>query len=159
MKSCMGEFSRVHVATHGYSLNFGVRRRPEFMADSVALDRSLAGSGLALSGANLGYLESEGEDGLLSAREICLMDLSGVDFVVMSACRTALGDISDEGAAGLVRALKMAGVKTIIATLWEVDDLSTMAFMRAFYDALGRERANTRPTAKRSEGSGKRSAR
>lgn len=136
LKALMPGYDIVHIATHGYSLNFGVRRRPEFMADSVAVDRSLAGSGLALSGANRGYSAARGEDGLLSAREICDMDLSGVDFVVLSACRTALGDVSDEGAAGLVRGLKMAGVRTIVASLWEVDDMSTMLFMQALHREL-----------------------
>lgn len=136
LKSIMRDYDLVHIATHGYSLDFGMRKRPEFLADSTAIDCSLSCSGLALSGANAGYDPVCGEDGLLSAREICEMDLGKVDFVVMSACRTALGNVSDEGAAGLVRALKMAGVRSIIATLWEVDDMSTMLFMQAFHKAL-----------------------
>jgi len=136
LKDIMPAYDVVHIATHGYSLSFGLRRRPEFLADSVAIDRSLLASGLALSGANAGYSAANGEDGLLSAREICDMNLSGVDFVVLSACRTALGDVSDEGAAGLVRGLKMAGAKCVMASLWEVDDMSTMLFMQAFYNAI-----------------------
>ncbi|MDE6487630.1 MAG: CHAT domain-containing protein [Muribaculaceae bacterium] len=137
LKAIMPAYDIVHIATHGYSLSFGMRRRPEFMADSVAVDRSLLLSGLALSGANAGYDPVRGEDGLLSAREICDLDLGGVDFVILSACRTAVGDISDEGAAGLVRGLKMAGVRSVMATLWEVDDMSAMLFMQAFHRALG----------------------
>ncbi len=140
LKAIMPGYDIVHIATHGYSLGFGVKRRPEFMADSVAVDRSLSASGLALSGANAGYDPASGEDGLLSAREICGMDLSGVDFVVLSACRTAMGDVNDEGPAGLVRALKMAGVRSVIATLWEVDDMSTMLFMQAFHKAMAEGR-------------------
>lgn len=136
LKDIMPAYDVVHIATHGYSLSFGMRRRPEFMADSVAVDRSLLLSGLALSGANAGYDAACGEDGLLSAREICDLDLGSVDFVILSACRTAVGDISDEGAAGLVRGLKTAGVRSVMATLWEVDDMSTMLFMQAFHRAL-----------------------
>lgn len=142
LKALMPGYDIVHIATHGYSLSFGLRRRPEFLADSVAVDRSLLASGIALTGANAGYTSLSGEDGLLSAREICDMDLSGVDFVILSACRTAVGDISDEGAAGLVRGLKNAGVRSVLASLWEVDDMSTMLFMQAFHEAL-RDGADT----------------
>lgn len=136
VKEILPGYDIVHIATHGYSLNFGLRRRPQFLADSVAIDRSLLGSGLALTGANTSADSDNREDALLSAREICDLDLSGVDFVVLSACQTAKGDVSDEGAAGLVRGLKNAGVKTVMATLWCVDDRSTMLFMQEFYRLL-----------------------
>lgn len=136
LKKRLPEFDLVHIATHGYSLNMGIRRRPEFMVDSVAYDLSLNASGLALSGANLFPEDINLEDGLLSAREICDLDLSGVDFVVLSACQSAQGDLTDEGPAGLVRGLKNAGVKTVMATLWSVDDKSTMLFMQEFYRLL-----------------------
>ncbi len=136
IKEILPRYDIVHIATHGYSLNFGLRRRPQFLADSIAIDRSLLGAGLALTGANTSADSNNREDALLSAREICDLDLSDVDFVVLSACQTAKGDISDEGAAGLVRGLKNAGVKTIMATLWCVDDRSTMLFMQEFYRLL-----------------------
>lgn len=136
LKRQMGDYGMVHIATHGYALNMGVRRRPELSADSMAHDVSLSASGLALTGANITPSLNGGEDGLLSARELCDMDLSGVDFVVLSACQTAQGDIVDEGAAGLVRGLKNAGVSTILATLWAVDDTSTMLFMQEFHRLL-----------------------
>lgn len=136
IKAILPEYDIIHIATHGYSLNFGLRRRPHFLADSIAIDRSLLGAGLALTGANIQADTGNREDALLSAREICDLDLSGVDFVVLSACQTAKGDVSDEGAAGLVRGLKNAGVKTVMATLWCVDDRSTMLFMQEFYRLL-----------------------
>lgn len=136
VKKILPGYDIVHIATHGYSLNFGLRRRPQFLADSVAIDRSLLGAGLALTGANTSAGSDNREDALLSAREICDLDLSGVDFVVLSACQTAKGDVSDEGAAGLVRGLKNAGVKTVMASLWCVDDRSTMLFMQEFYRLL-----------------------
>lgn len=150
MKEVLPYYDMVHIATHGYSLTFGMRSRPEYLSDGVAIDKSLMGSGLALTGANSG-IGSEGEDNILSAGEICEMDLSGVDFVVLSACQTAKGDISDEGAAGLVRGLKNAGAGTILATLWEVDDYSTMLFMQAFYKALreGKNRHEALAAARR----------
>ncbi|MDE5975193.1 MAG: CHAT domain-containing protein [Muribaculaceae bacterium] len=136
LKRMMPEFKTLHIATHGYSLNLGIRKRPEYLADSLAYDSSLQACALALTGANHLFETGQREDGLLSAREICDLDLSNVDFVILSACQTAQGNVTDEGAAGLVRGLKNAGVKTVMATLWPVDDRSTMIFMNKFYNLL-----------------------
>ncbi len=136
LKKMLPKFDVIHLSTHGYSLNLGIRRPPEFMTDSLGYDQSLNASGLALSGANVLSKFPDREDGLLSAREICDLDLSNVDFVVLSACQTAQGDLTDEGASGLVRGLKNAGVNTVMATLWSVDDKSTMLFMKEFYRLL-----------------------
>jgi CHAT domain-containing protein len=137
IKELLPQFNIVHVATHGYCLDLGIRKQPEYLADSIPYDKSLIASGLVLSGANKAITRTFGEDEILSARELCDLDLSDVDFVVLSACETAKGDISDEGAAGIVRGLKNAGVKTILASLWSVDDKSTALFMQEFYKRLG----------------------
>lgn len=145
-----GEFKKrapklrlLHLATHGYTLDSGMGEPPRFVADTIAIDMSLEYSGLALTGANKAGLNAGyGEDGILSAREIAGMDLSGVEMAVLSACQTARGEITDEGVSGLVRALKMAGVGTVVASLWEVDDMATRLFMESFYEGLseGKER-------------------
>ena len=58
----------------------------------------------------------------------------GIDLLVLSACRTAVGDRESElGFAGL--AVK-TGVKTTIASLWSVNDTATMSLMSKFYDGL-----------------------
>ena len=61
------------------------------------------------------------------------MDLSGTDLVVLSACKTGLGDISTEGFLGVEHAFKRAGVNSILMTLWKVDDLATRLIMEEFY--------------------------
>ena len=137
LKTMMPEFDLVHIATHGYALDLGIRKRPVMLNDSIAIDQSLNAAGLALTGANVACRYPDREDGLLSAREICDLDLRNVDFVILSACQTAQGDLTDEGAAGLVRGLKNAGVRTVMATLWSVDDRSTMMFMQELYRLLG----------------------
>lgn len=126
--------SLIHLATHGYTINSGIGEPPRFIADTIAIDMSLLLSGIALSGANYaGTTDNIAEDGILSAREIATLDLKGVDMVVLSACQTGRGNITDEGVSGLIRALKMAGVRTIVASLWEVDDNATRLFMQNFY--------------------------
>ena len=131
-----GRDQLLHIASHGYSLQVDVPRQHLFSRDEQREDRSLLASGLALTGANNAHLDSLREDGILSARELCDLDLSPFRLVVLSACQSALGEASDEGPAGLVRGLKKAGAGTVIATLWEVSDQSTALFMQHFYDAL-----------------------
>ncbi|MDJ1177678.1 CHAT domain-containing protein [Roseofilum sp. BLCC_M91] len=60
-----------------------------------------------------------------------------VELLVLSACQTAIGDLDAElGFAGLA---VRAGVKSSVASLWKVDDLSTVALMTAFYEYLQTE--------------------
>lgn len=135
LKQNMGNYSVVHLATHGYSAAVNVGRTPFVMRDSLVADYSLLASGVVLAGANIAGDNTNVEDGLLSSREICELNLSNVELVILSACQTAQGVVSDEGPAGVVRGLKKAGAKTIIATLWPVNDNATMIFMNAFYNA------------------------
>lgn len=152
-----GQEQFLHIASHGYSLQVDVPRQHLFSRDEQREDRSLLACGLALTGANNAHLDPRREDGILSARELCDLDLSPFRLVVLSACQSALGEASDEGPAGLVRGLKKAGAGTVIATLWEVSDQSTALFMQHFYDALrrqpeaARKGANAARTARQSQ--------
>lgn len=135
LKEEFGRFNLVHLSTHGYSLDVAVSNPDEIASDSITIDNSLLGSGFALSGANISYRYPYRDDGLLTAREICELNLQNVDFVVASACQSAQGKVSDEGPAGILRSLKLAGVKCVLATLWPVDDTATTIFMEFFYEA------------------------
>lgn len=137
LKQQLGHNRMAHIATHGYAISSGMADRPYFLSDSVAVDLSMLRSGIALTGANtMAAAAPYRDDGVLSAREICELNLDSLDFVVLSACQTALGSVNDEGPAGLVRALKMAGAGTVMASLWAVNDRSTALLMTEFYRAL-----------------------
>lgn len=76
-------------------------------------------------------------DGILSARELGALDLSGCRLFTMSACQTALGHITSEGVFGLQRGLKNAGVGAMLLSLWSVHSGATSRLMQNFYTLLG----------------------
>ena len=82
-----------------------------------------------------------GEDGRLEVHEILNLRLAA-DLVTLSACETALGSgyqgttpIGDDFV-GLTRAFLHAGSGGVVASLWEVDDESTLDLMQRFYTQL-----------------------
>jgi CHAT domain-containing protein/tetratricopeptide (TPR) repeat protein len=77
-----------------------------------------------------------GEDGFLQAREIYNLELNA-DLVVLSACQTAGGKMEKgEGIQGLSRAFFCSGSRSVVASLWNVNDESTSYFMKTFYGFL-----------------------
>ncbi|MBK7366966.1 MAG: CHAT domain-containing protein [Candidatus Eisenbacteria bacterium] len=77
---------------------------------------------------------------VLTAEEVGSLDLSRADIVVLSGCETGAGLVeSREGLLGLRRAFSVAGVGSMLVSLWPVQDVSTEAFMRGLYaDRPGR---------------------
>ncbi len=130
----------LHVATHGFYFPPTKTKPNNFINDdkNVPRDFPLLRSGLVLSGVNNYWgkdtlLENQ-EDGIVTAQEISNLNLLNTDLVVLSACQTALGDINgSEGVYGLQRAFKMAGVKKLLMSLWEVPDAETAELMQLFY--------------------------
>ena len=133
----------LHMATHGFYLPYSFAERTNLGIDHekliAATPNALVRSGLILSSGGRAWkgesIPQGVEAGILQADEIAGINLSGTSLLVLSACETALGDISSDGVYGLQRAFKMAGVETIIMSLWEVDDRVTSLFMSYFYEA------------------------
>src|SRR5262249_26792952 len=125
----------VHVATHGYFLDQGCPSRldPAGGAKPAAAlgDNPLRLSGLALTGANHRETSTgEREDGMLSAEEIASLDLSGVEWAVLSGCGTGEGEVlAGEGVLGLRRAFQIAGAGSLIMSLWPEEDEATRCWM------------------------------
>lgn len=116
-KQRAGDYRVLHLATHGY-----------FNKINPLL------SGLELE-------PSAGQDGRLEVHEILNLRLDA-DLVSLSACETALGsgyfaDVpAGDDFVSLTRAFLFAGSDSVLASLWEVNDRSTLRLMREFYEKL-----------------------
>lgn len=127
----------VHISTHGYfagRMDSGTDLKP------ATTDYSMSKSGLIFTGASNALTDREFNtnmfDGVLSASEVAKFDMRGTNLVTLSACQTALGDITADGIFGMQRALKMAGVKGLMVSLWSVGDLSSYKLFSYFYEEL-----------------------
>lgn len=138
----------LHIATHGFFWQYEEATRKDYFMASFMTNNSssryvssMERAGLLFAGANVAMtghrneLPSNVEDGVLSAQEISTMDLYGTDLVVLSACETGQGDLKGDGVYGLQRAFKLAGVQTIIMSLWKVNDAATQMLMTEFYSS------------------------
>ncbi len=152
----------LHLATHGFFLGEGCSPSREggrgiggFASEEasaalsvqdaravppVADERNpLLLSGLVLAGANRRHAidpREGGEDGVLTAEEVAALDLRGVEWAVVSACATGVGEVrTGEGVFGLRRAFQVAGARTLVMSLWSVGDESTREWMKALYEA------------------------
>ncbi len=137
LRNLMGKYHLVLISTHGYfaeAATLGTDIRP------ASTDTQLSQSCLFLAGAEANMRNRKFDlsmpDGILSARELAAMDLSDVDLVSLSACQSGLGFVTVDGIFGLQRGLKTAGVKAVIASLWEVDDQATITLMTNLYRNL-----------------------
>ncbi len=137
VRRLMGQYNIVHIATHGYfpaEDNLGTDMKP--MLSDVQLSNNCIFLAAAESNINNESFDPSGLDGILSARELSGMDLNNVSLAVLSACRSGLGYVTEDGVYGLQRGLKSAGVGAIIVSLWDVDDMATSVFFQKFYHNL-----------------------
>ncbi|MEZ6126034.1 MAG: CHAT domain-containing protein [Planctomycetaceae bacterium] len=132
------------VSTHGFALPPPTSNETE-TGSINGTDNPLLRCGLALAGANQSKSISEAtDDGLLTGEEIVIQDLRGTRLVVLSACETGLGDIqSGEGVSGLRQAFELAGAESVIASLWQIDDMETAVIVKQFFQQLAAGRSRS----------------
>jgi CHAT domain-containing protein/Tfp pilus assembly protein PilF len=127
----LANYRILHFATHGLLDS----SHPEF-------------SGLVFS---LYDKNGQPKDGFLQLNQIYNLNLNS-DLVVLSACQTALGkDVRGEGLIGLTRGFMYAGAKSVVASLWKVDDAATAEFMRRFYQNLLQKKLPTASALKQTQ--------
>ena len=156
----------LHIATHGFfwsnadaqSSDYYLQRMLNTEQKSLPID-PLSRCGLLFAGANLSLSGHADEipqgvqDGILTAKEISLLDLSRTQIAILSACETGRGEVTAEGVFGLQRALKQAGVQTIVMSLWSVDDAATQMLMQHFYTNWIKDKMNKREAFKKAQDS------
>jgi CHAT domain-containing protein len=144
----------LHLATHGFFLpdeplpitpdagERGMAGAPPGVPGGLptptpTIENPLLRSGLAFAGAN--KLRSGDEDGILTAMEASGLDLWGTKLVVLSACETGVGKVTNgDGVYGLRRALVIAGAESLVMSLWQVDDAATKDLMVGYYGKLAK---------------------
>lgn len=125
--------SILHLATHGiYYKDNGATQdmsRHFLLSNDKAsiYNNAMVRSGLIMS------------DTVMTAADISKLHINDLQLVTLSACKSALGDVSDgEGVFGLQRAFKQVGARTILMTLWSVEDKATAEFMGEFYKRVSK---------------------
>ena len=131
-----------HLATHGFYM-------PQEYNDNNDVS-PMKRAGIVLAGSDLDYYYRK-KSGTVFANEISKLDLNGVKLMVLSACETALGELSDDGIIGLQRALKQAGVGTLIMSLKKVNSRTTMILMSEFYNLFVNEKCNVRDAFRKAQ--------
>jgi CHAT domain-containing protein len=116
-KRSLKDYKTVVFATHGY-----------YDEESSCVNEPI----LALAGAD----STTSSEGLLRMSEVTGLDLNA-DLVALTACQTALGkQVSGEGTMGLGWAFQWAGARSVLMTLWEVDEEASVKLVEAFFKHL-----------------------
>lgn len=149
-QSTKEQLSNLHIATHGFYLTdseYSKLNDKDFFSflgqDLRDIDeKDLIRSGLVFAGVNQYLLgkrkPNDTDDGVLTTLEIGSLDLNNVGLAVLSACKSGEGDISSEGVFGLQRGFKKAGAKSLLMSLWKVNDDATKLLMIKFYEILSK---------------------
>ena len=112
----LGSVALVHIAAHG-----------DMEAGEILLAPSIAGT----------FRTPKVNDYILRMSDVQAVQLRA-RLVVLSCCHSAQGKISAEGVVGIGRAFLGAGARSVLVSLWAVDDEATMEFMKSFYEHLAR---------------------
>ena len=104
----------VHIAAHGKMETGEIALAPNANRQSLILDK---------------------EDYLLTMKDVLKAQIRA-RLVVLSCCHSARGEVKSEGVVGIARAFLGAGARSVLVSLWAIDDEATMEFMKFFYQQL-----------------------
>jgi CHAT domain-containing protein/tetratricopeptide (TPR) repeat protein len=122
----LGSFGTIHLATHAL-VDDGRPERSALVLSQLDLPDPFES---ALRGDRI-------YDGLLTAREIVREWRLDADLVTLSACETGLGrEVVGEGYIGFAQAFLQAGARSLLVSLWKVEDRATALLMHRFYESL-----------------------
>jgi CHAT domain-containing protein len=133
------QFSVIHLATHGK------------MDDLVPMNsRLLLSQDHLPDPTKVASLDQPFYDGAITAGEVMGTWKLNAELIVLSACQSGLGRSSGgEGFVGFAQALFLAGSRSLILSLWEVDDRATSLLMTRFYQNwLGKRPGLEKPLPK-----------
>jgi CHAT domain-containing protein len=135
----LGRFAVIHLATHGKIDDLAPMNSRLLLAQDQLPDPATASS-----------LERPIADGLLTAGEVLSTWRLHAELVTLSACQSGLGRPSGgEGFVGFAQAFFLAGARSLIVSLWEVNDQATSLLMMRFYQNwLGKRPGQDRPLSK-----------
>jgi CHAT domain-containing protein/tetratricopeptide (TPR) repeat protein len=143
--------SVLHIVGHGVvGVSDACRAAGCAAATSDPATQAMASAAIVLEEA-YGRAPAQADDGLLTALELEDVDLRGTEMLVLSQCQMASGLASSgEGVYGMRRAGQVAGVRTFVAPLWNVEDRVQRRLMKRFYEELasGAGRADALRSAK-----------
>ena len=80
-------------------------------------------------------MPTEKEDYILTIRDVLNLQLRA-KLVALSCCHSGRGEIKAEGVVGIGRAFMGAGARSVVVSLWAIDDEAALEFMKCFYQHL-----------------------
>lgn len=131
LDASVSDYKIIHFATHG----FISEERPE------------------LSGIVLSQVDQNGQsrNGVVRLQDIYTMNLSA-DAVILSACSTGIGkEVKGEGLLSLNNAFLQTGAKSVVSSLWKVDDYAAQELMKNFYQEMTSGTATTAEALRRAQ--------
>jgi CHAT domain-containing protein len=143
----------LHLATHGYFLQALSQPQRETKGmgpmgnvgeiKALTTENPMLRSGIVLAGVNSALRQGR-DDGVVSAEKVLGLRLKGTELVVLSACKTGVGDVqSGEGVFGLKRAFILSGAHSLVMSLWSVPSAETVELMTEFYTLLAQGTTKT----------------